>query len=213
MRNIIEAEGPVTVARYMELALQHPEHGYYRKRDPLGAEGDFVTAPEVSQMFGELIGLWCADVWRQMGKPEAFTLLELGPGRGTLMQDGFACATAKITGFHLAMKLRLFESDAVLREAQTKKLGDYNPVYIDDFEQLPEAPLLVIANEFFDSLPVRQFVKTKEGWCERRVGLVDGHLAFVLSPPDPGIAMVSPFQKADVSDDLVFEMSPLAFRL
>src|SRR5271168_542487 len=116
---IIAKRGPISVADYMELALRHPEHGYYRKGDPLGQSGDFITAPEISQMFGEMIGLWCADVWRQMGAPENFTLLELGPGHGTLMQDALR-ATAKIAGFHAAMDLCLVESNKNLRETQRK---------------------------------------------------------------------------------------------
>src|SRR6202012_2372315 len=109
IRGLIEKSGPLTIADYMELALQHPEFGYYRHGDPLGLTGDFITAPEISQMFGEMLGLWCADMGRMLGQPAHFTLLEMGPGRGTLMQDALR-ATAKITGFHQAMELCLLES-------------------------------------------------------------------------------------------------------
>ncbi|MDD5586147.1 MAG: SAM-dependent methyltransferase [Alphaproteobacteria bacterium] len=177
VRDIIADEGPITVARYMELALQHPEHGYYRNHDPLGKDGDFVTAPEISQMFGELIGLWCAEAWQQSGRPDSFVLLELGPGRGTLLQDALR-ATEKIAGFHRAMRLVMIECNAALRKQQQEKLTAHKPEYIGGPGQLPSMPLLFVANEFFDALPVRQFVKTQLGWRERLVDFQDGKLAF-----------------------------------
>src|SRR5271168_3303107 len=144
---IIAKRGPISVADYMELALRHPEHGYYRKGDPLGQGGDFITAPEISQMFGEMIGLWCADVWRQMGCPEKFVLAELGPGRGTLLQDALR-ATAKITGFHAGMNLCLFEVNETLQAIQQEKLVEYRPCYLADLAAMPRLPTIVIANEF-----------------------------------------------------------------
>jgi NADH dehydrogenase [ubiquinone] 1 alpha subcomplex assembly factor 7 len=174
---LIAREGPMTLERYMDLALQHPEHGYYRNRDPLGKEGDFITAPEVSQVFGELLGLWCADVWHQMGKPDPFMLLELGPGRGTMMQDALR-ATAKIAGFHEAMRLHLLECNAELRRQQQERLAAHKPVHLDDLSQLPPLPMIALANEFFDTMPIRQFVKTKDGWRERLVDVQDGALTF-----------------------------------
>ncbi len=177
IRELIDKNGPLTVADYMELALQHPEFGYYRHGDPIGQGGDFITAPEISQMFGEMIGLWCADVWRQMGKPEKFALLELGPGRGTLMQDALR-ATAKKSGFHQAMELHLIESSETLRKQQTEKIGGFLPRYIDDLSQLPALPTLIIANEFFDALPVRQFEKTFQGWHERLIAVDGDRLGF-----------------------------------
>ncbi len=203
IRDEIAANGPISVARYMELALQHPVHGYYRQRNPLGAEGDFVTAPDISQMFGELIGLWCADVWRQMGKPDDFLLLELGPGRGTLMQDALR-ATAKIAGFHQASHLWLLESDAPLIAEQKKRLAAHDPVHCADLTQLPALPLLVVANEFFDALPIRQFMKTGAEWRERMVANQDGGLAFV-----EGEAVDAP-EVSDTSATSFLESSPLS---
>lgn len=179
IRQIVEREGPISVARYMQLALQHPAHGYYMKGDPLGVAGDFTTAPEISQMFGELIGIWCAEIWRQMGSPARFTLLELGPGRGTLMQDALR-ATAKVDGFQRAMALHLLESNVTLQAAQREKIGSYNPTYLSDLGKIPAHPIIVIANEFFDAMPVHQYVKTDKGWHERMVGLQDGKLVFVV---------------------------------
>ena len=160
------AQHPLTVARFMEWALQHPEHGYYRQGQPLGAAGDFITAPEISQIFGELIGLWCVDVWWQMGQPPAFTLLELGPGRGTLMVDVLRAA-AKQPKFLSAMQLVLYETNSDFRALQSAKLGGYNPVWRDDLLDLPAVPTIIIANEFFDALPVRQFMRRANGWVER----------------------------------------------
>ncbi|MER2520082.1 MAG: SAM-dependent methyltransferase [Bdellovibrionales bacterium] len=169
IRDLIATRGPLSVADYMELALQHPDYGYYRHGDPLGRAGDFITAPEISQMFGEMIGVWCAEVWRGMGAPKAFALVELGPGRGTLMRDALR-ATLKVKGFHDAMDLVLLESSATLREAQNRALAEHAPRHVDSLADCPPVPTIFIANEFFDALPIRQFEKGFQGWCERLVG-------------------------------------------
>lgn len=178
------AQHPLTVARFMEWALQHPEHGYYRQGQPLGADGDFITAPEISQIFGELIGLWCVDVWWQMGQPPAFTLLELGPGRGTLMSDALRAA-AKQPKFLSAMQLVLYETNGDLRVQQKAKLGSFSPVWRDDLHDLPAVPTIIIANEFFDALPVRQFMRRAAGWVERCIGVAEGKLGWVDVPLTP----------------------------
>ena len=165
----------ISLADYMEMALQNPDYGYYRVRQPLGRTGDFVTAPEVSQMFGEMIGVWAAEAWRQMGKPKPFALVELGPGRGTMMQD-ILRATSHVGDFHEAKQLCLLDSDKALREEQRQKLGDCAPRYIDGVSHLPPMPALIIANEFFDALPVRQFEKTFRGWSEHMVAIHDDNL-------------------------------------
>ena len=207
IRTLIEKSGPMPIARYMELALQHPEYGYYRQGDPLGRGGDFITAPEVSQMFGELIGLWCAEAWKAMGKPAKFALLELGPGRGTLMQDALR-ATGKIHGFQDAMQLHLFESNKTLLEMQKEKLAAHNPVYIADLDSaLPAMPTLIIANEFFDALPIRQFENTAEGWRERLVAVDGEELGFVLSTPDPSFLMLIPQDRREAAAGTVHEVS------
>lgn len=190
------AQHPLTVARYMEWALQHPEHGYYRQGSPLGAAGDFITAPEISQIFGELIGLWCVDAWWQMGQPEAFTLLELGPGRGTLMADALRAAS-KQAGFMAALQLEFYESNMDLRAVQAEKLGAYRPQWRDNLLDLPALPTLIIANEFFDALPVRQFVHRAAGWMERCIGVEAGKLGWVDAPLTPlQRQMLSPEQRA-----------------
>ena len=177
----IRASGPISIATYMALCLTHPRQGYYRGADPLGATGDFVTAPEISQMFGELIGFFCVNLWQQMGEPRSFTLLELGPGRGTLMQDALRAAS-RANGFIDALHLQLFEASAELRAQQAERLAAYHPYWADEIDAVSDDPLLVVANEFFDALPIRQFVKADGGWRERLVGLRDDQRAFGLSP-------------------------------
>ena len=171
LRGIVEAEiaanGPMRVSRYMELCLSHPEHGYYMQQQPFGAAGDFTTAPEISQMFGELIGLWLVHMWQAAGAPERFTLLELGPGRGTLMADILRVARLD-PAFLEAAKVCLLESSARLRAVQQSTLGKVR--HIAGIEDLPKGPVFAVANEFFDALPIDQFVKNDFGWQERKVG-------------------------------------------
>jgi SAM-dependent MidA family methyltransferase len=187
IRALIETEGPIAVSRYMALALGHPRYGYYVTRDPFGTAGDFVTAPEVSQMFGELIGVWCAEVWRSMGEPAVVHLVELGPGRGTLMSD-LLRASKVLPEFRAAIQVHLVETGPVLAERQRATLASVEPNWHRDTSTLPQGPLVVIANEFVDALPVDQFVKTDTGWHERKIGIIDGKLAFALDPAAlPGI--------------------------
>ena len=206
IQDVIRARGSISLADFMDIALQHPEHGYYRHGDPLGQAGDFITAPEISQMFGEMIGLWCVEVWRQMGSPASFTLLEVGPGRGTLMQDALR-ATAKIPGFHAALDLHLLESNETLRAKQREKLAAHLPHYVDDLTQLPPQPLIVIANEFFDALPIRQFEKTFQGWCERMVSADGKDLSFSFWPLDQASILLVPVALRQGVPGTVYEIS------
>lgn len=187
LKDRIAREGPLTVAQYMEVALAHPEHGYYMGRDPFGRGGDFITAPEVSQMFGELVGLWCAAVWQSMGAPAGVRLVELGPGRGTLMAD-LLRATRGVEGFPGAGDVHLVETSPALRAHQKESLGE-GPTWHDDFSTVPEGPLLVVANEFFDALPIHQYAFGPEGWRERLVNqdARTGALCFL-----PGAAVDGP---------------------
>jgi NADH dehydrogenase [ubiquinone] 1 alpha subcomplex assembly factor 7 len=177
----IRTTGPMSLATYMGLCLSHPRHGYYAAGRPIGTEGDFITAPEISQMFGELVGFFIVNLWQQMGQPTSFTMLELGPGRGTLMQDALRAAS-KADGFENALHLQLFESNALLKGEQEKRLGKYSPYWASEIDAVSEDPIFVVANEFFDALPIKQFVKTDDGWHEQLIGLVDGQRAFGLSP-------------------------------
>ncbi len=180
----ITASGPLSLATYMAEALLHPAHGYYTTRDPLGAQGDFITAPEISQMFGELLGLSLAQSWLDQGAPAPFALAELGPGRGTLMAD-ILRATRSVPGFHASAQITLVEASPTLRAAQIATLDGHNITHVDSTAQLPDAPLWLVANEFFDALPVRQFVRAGDAWRERCVGVQGDALTFGLGPEGP----------------------------
>ncbi len=183
IRERIRRDGPINVATYMELCLHHPAHGYYRRGRPIGAAGDFVTAPEVSQMYGELIGLWCAAAWQSMGQPQRVHLVELGPGRGTLLVDALR-AMRTVPAFRDAIDLHLVESSESLRAEQAALLADAHPSWHERFETVPPGPVLVIANEFFDALPIRQFERVGNGWQERVVALTPSSQALRFAATD-----------------------------
>ncbi len=206
----IVRDGPLTVADYMQACLADPAHGYYATRDPLGVQGDFVTAPEISQMFGELIGLWCVEVWRSMGAPSPFRLIELGPGRGTLLADALRAA-ALVPDFGAAARLHLVETSPVLRDAQRQRLGPHAPTWHDALEDVPAGPSIVIANEFLDALPVRQFVKAPQGWAERCV-TADAHgFAFgTAREPLGDETLIPPAVRAQATVGDIAEIRPAA---
>jgi NADH dehydrogenase [ubiquinone] 1 alpha subcomplex assembly factor 7 len=188
----IRAEGPLTFAAYMAMALHDPVAGYYATRDPIGADGDFTTAPEISQVFGELIGLWCAALWQEIGRPDPVILAELGPGRGVLMSD-FLRAAASLPEFRRALRLYLVEASPVLRGEQEKRLGQAQPVWVTRAEDLPIGPMLLVANEFLDALPIRQFVRGIRHWSERMVSLdPEDQLVFVDGPESPAATLFVP---------------------
>lgn len=204
----IRATGPITVADYMALCLADREYGYYMRQEAFGQAGDFITAPEISQIFGELIGLWSVAVWEMMGSPRSFVLAELGPGRGTLMAD--MLRTAKIKpAFLEAANVHLVEISPRLREVQKNALSPTGtPLHWHNgVEDLPDAPTILIANEFFDALPIHQFQWQDKNWAERMIGLDDdGKLIFGLQPveqrpavfalPDGAIIETSPASRA-----------------
>lgn len=171
--------GPLTVSEYMAQCLYHPEHGYYTNAKPLGASGDFTTAPEISQMFGELVGLSLAQSWLDQGSPTPFCLAELGPGSGQLMAD-ILRATKAVPGFHAAAQLHLCEVNPILKAEQASRLPD--PTWVKDTTELPDLPLFLIANEFFDCLPVNQYVARDDGWDEHIIAEQDGQLTFARRP-------------------------------
>jgi NADH dehydrogenase [ubiquinone] 1 alpha subcomplex assembly factor 7 len=195
LKRLIAIDGPMPLAQYMALCLTDPVHGYYVTRDPFGAAGDFTTAPEISQMFGELIGLWTASVWLQLGAPDRVHVVELGPGRGTLMADALRAARA-VPGFAAAARIDLVETSPLLRQRQKTTLETFsgNIAWHQHFAEISGAPLIVIANEFFDALPVQQTMRTPDGWHERMVGLDrDGQLTLALHPePLPGFEATLP---------------------
>ena len=200
----IKATGPITLADYMADCLMHPEHGYYVQQKIFGADGDFITAPEVSQMFGEMLGLWLADRWYKMGKPDEVQLIELGPGRGTLMQD-ILRATEPVPDFHSALAVHFIETSAQLRTLQAEKVP--NAHWHDDLSTVPEGPTLLVANEFFDALPIHQFEKLDGRWCERRVNACEEGFELVLTPAGPKFALTNPALHSG-PDGSVLEVCP-----
>jgi SAM-dependent MidA family methyltransferase len=204
----IRQDGPMTVADYMAACLFDPKDGYYAVRPRIGSEGDFVTAPLISQMFGELLGLWSVEVWRRLGEPERFRWVEVGPGDGTLMEDALR-AVRLAPGFLQAAELVFVEPSRPLREVQARRLAgaDLTPAWVADLSGVEDdLPVVLIANEVLDCLPARQFVRTEGGWAERAVGLdPEERLTFGLAPgaPPPGLSArpgeiieVSPAQAA-----------------
>jgi len=199
IRRQIAAEGPMTVAQYMALCLNHPQFGYYLVRDPIGRAGDFITSPEISQMFGELVGLWTASVWQMIGAPARLRMIELGPGHGTLMRDALR-AMKTVPGLKAALSVDLIEVSPVLRERQRAVLFGTGVAveWHDTVASVPDGPAVVVANEFFDALPVHQAVHQADGWHERLVTLdADGDLAFatdtnVLAQTPPNAPLGAP---------------------
>lgn len=174
LRRKIENEGPLTVADYMRICLTDPQHGYYTTRTPFGAEGDFTTAPEISQIFGEMLGLWCAQYWQAMGSAARCHMVELGPGRGTLMADMLR-ATRHVPGFHDALEVHLVDVSAALRTVQKQTLSHaHSRLHWHEVIPALDGPCLFIANEFFDALPIHQYQTTGSGFRERLVDWEDG---------------------------------------
>ncbi|MDX2095596.1 MAG: SAM-dependent methyltransferase [Alphaproteobacteria bacterium] len=208
IREKIATDGPISFADYMALALAHPEHGYYIKRDPFGLAGDFITSPEISQIFGEMIGLWCAQMWMQRGCGP-ISLVELGPGRGSLMADVLR-ATKTMAGFHEAITIHMIETSPVLAHAQYTRLRDAHPriEWLDRVEALPDSPTLLIANEFFDALPVKQYVMSENGLRERRVGWDEASQSFVFTLTEAGLGLAKSGTAIPVGT--VMEHSPMS---
>lgn len=180
----IAATGPLTIAQYMSDCLLHPEHGYYTSHEPFGAKGDFITAPEISQMFGEMLGLCLAQSWMDAGAPAPFTLAEFGPGRGTLMAD-ILRATRSVPGFHAGAQITLIEAAPRLRDIQRETLEGYDVSWFEHAGDLPPLALFAVANEFFDALPIRQFQRAENGWAEVMVTMQSGALSFALGQASP----------------------------
>lgn len=203
----IAADGPMPLADYMALCLGHPEHGYYMTRPAIGAEGDFTTAPEVSQMFGEIVGAWLAHAWQLAGSPDPVNLVELGPGRGTLAADILRTFRV-LPELSRALRVHLVETSPPMRAAQKERLGETHYLsWHDSLGDVPDGPMLLVANEFFDALPIRQFVRRAEGWRERCVGLARDSLALVDGPPAGGHDI--PDALGDAPEGSIHETAPL----
>ncbi|QND53804.1 class I SAM-dependent methyltransferase [Phyllobacterium sp. 628] len=206
----IEATGPISVADYMALCLFDPENGYYTTREPFGRDGDFITAPEVSQMFGELIGVWCVGAWQAMGSPAQFILCEMGPGRGTLMKDVLRTLVKIAPDFAAAADIRMIEISGRLAELQKVKLATCGlPIqWHEQFSDIPSGPLLLFANELFDAIPVRQYVKSGGRFVERMVTLdPNGNLVFAAGTGSIDTALLPP-EHDTAPDGSIFEIAP-----
>jgi len=207
----IAAAGPIGVADYMALCLFDPEHGYYTTREPFGAAGDFTTAPEISQMFGELVAVWLYDAWTISGRLQGAVLAEIGPGRGTLMKDIVRTLHQLNPGFVRQTRFDLVETSPRLREVQRSTLADSLPDFAwhDAVASLPDGPLFIVGNELFDAVPVRQFVRTAGGWRERVVGADEtGALQFMAGAAGLDPALL-PAGAATASQGAVVEIAPV----
>jgi NADH dehydrogenase [ubiquinone] 1 alpha subcomplex assembly factor 7 len=210
IKKLIKSSGPMPVWRYMELCLTHPTHGYYVSRDPLGREGDFTTAPEVSQMFGELLGLWAASVWKAIGSPPVLRLVELGPGRGTMMADALR-ALRVLPPLYQSLSIHMVEVNPVLRDKQKATLSGVRSIaWHDTIDEIPEGPAIILANEYFDVLPIHQVVRQEHGWHERIVDIDDtGKLIFGVAPePIPRFEVLLPPLVRAAPLGAVFEWRP-----
>lgn len=209
LKRQIALNGPISVAEYMAACLFDPQAGYYTTREPFGASGDFTTAPEISQMFGELLAVWAYSAWTQAGKPVPVTLLEIGPGRGTLMVDMLRTLDRLDPRFIALARIALLDASPRLVEVQKQKLsqgGRAKPSWYSSLSQLPDTPLIVIANELFDAVPVRQFVRTAQGWRERMVALDDkDELCFAIGQAGMDQALLP---AGDAEEGAIFEIAP-----
>jgi NADH dehydrogenase [ubiquinone] 1 alpha subcomplex assembly factor 7 len=209
----IRFEGPISTAAFMAEALGHPQFGYYMRGDPFGRAGDFITAPETSQMFGELLGLWCAEIWRLMDRPDPFVLAELGPGRGTLMTDVLRAGQV-LPGFADAAAVCLVETSPSLRATQERALEGRTARWFENLLDVPEGPLILLANEFFDALPVHQFERRAEGWRERLVAADSDGFVLTLSPRASANAALIPQPVAsDSPDGAIAEVAPASISI
>lgn len=210
LKRLIASDGAISVADYMAICLFDPESGYYTTSEPFGVSGDFVTAPEISQMFGELIAVWALSAWHQSGKPVPSMLAEIGPGNGTLMADILRTLNQLDPTFVILSRIGMIEASPRLAEKQRQKLGTgkAKPTWFPDVSKLPKVPLILIGNEIFDALPFRQFVKTDSGWRERMVSLDDqGELSFSvgLGSLDQNIL---PASAETAQEGEIFEVAP-----
>ena len=222
IKSYIRDTGPIPVSEYMSLCLLDPTHGFYPTRDPLGSEGDFITAPEISQMFGEVLGLWVIQSWRDIGSPARFNLVELGPGRGIMMADILRSVRLDLHCMS-AVRVHLIEVSAALESVQAESLIDTPAIvkWVQSLDDLPDDPTIIIGNEFLDCLPIRQAVQSdpfaaQNGWQERLIGLDDeGNFRFQLDPAplSPTLQAALPKGHEEARKDELIEFCPPAFQI
>lgn len=207
---LIGASGPISVAEYMATCLFDPEHGYYTTREPFGVAGDFTTAPEISQMFGELVAVWLYSAWKASGSPAGATFAEIGPGRGTLMKDMLRVLGRLDPAFAANTSVALIETSPRLRDVQKATLAasGVDIIWHESIATLPQAPLFIVGNELFDAIPTRQFVRAADGWNERAIGIdANGELAFATGPARIDTAVLPP-EAATAVAGTIFEFAP-----
>ncbi len=215
LRERISREGPISVHDFMQACLSDARAGYYMTHQPIGTDGDFITAPEISQVFGELLGVWAASVWQTMGEPASVIVAELGPGRGTLMADALR-VFGRVPRLLNSVTLALVETSPVLRGTQQETLSKSPaPVqWYDSVEDVPQGPLILIANEFIDALPVRQFLRQGGAWRERCVTPTNkGRFAFCAGAPVSDDELPASLRGAEVADGAIIETCPAALSL
>lgn len=206
----IDQYGSMPLGQFIEYAMTHPEYGYYTNKDPLGSAGDFTTAPEISQVFGELIGAWAVDIWMQLGHPE-FNLIECGPGRGTLMADIMRIGSS-VKGFVECANIHLIETQGILREKQNESLSTYNVKWHENLSGIQsDQPCIIIGNEFLDALPIEQLVRGGDGWNQKAVALDDQTQAFIFSNinADKDLTVLLP---SKTESNQIYEVSPARIR-
>jgi len=209
IKQLINLNGPISIEAYWNICLSHPEHGYYMKQDPFGSKGDFITAPEISQLFGEMIGIWAIEQWDALGRPAAFYLVECGAGRGTLMAD--ILRTGKvIPEFLEATQIHLIETSPTLREKQGEALKGFQVVWHENLKTLPDhAPIIIIGNEFLDALPIQQFMFQDGQWFERMIGVNNNEdMIFGLSPVPCAESISLSLRKDGLEERVISEISP-----
>lgn len=209
LQNMIALTGPISIAQYMHLCHSHPEHGFYATNNPIGKEGDFITAPEISQIFGELLASWAMGAWQAMGSPDNIQLVELGPGRGTLMSDILRTVKAN-TNFQNTLSVAMIESSPVLRKIQMVaiKCSGVHIQWHETLDDLPQLPTLFIANEFLDAIPFRQYVKSEKKWHELVID-IDSENELLLGAGDTGINNnLLPSGHDSEPNGAIFEIAP-----
>ncbi|GAA5106730.1 class I SAM-dependent methyltransferase [Bartonella jaculi] len=210
IKGIIACNGPISVSQYMALALTDPQFGYYQTQNPFGRAGDFITAPEISQLFGEMIGIWALASWKAQGCPRPFILTEIGPGRGILMDDVLRTIRKLCTPAFESAEIFLIEISKKLAEEQRKRLSCYQKQIhsIERFDQIPPKPLFLIANEFFDTLPINQYIKINGDWKERRITIdQNGEFTFIAAPHKLPSSYLQLYG-SEVPDGTIFEHAP-----